>query len=380
MIKWLSILLLILYLPTLVVADQEEYDSGISDRIHINGEGAVAFFDTEEEGEFPNEEFRVDEAKLFFEAAIVQDIYVFIEIDLLRREDAAERLRLGELYVDFEDVGNKNRLFNVRFGRFDIPFGEEYLTRDAIDNPLISHSLSDIWGVDEGIQVYGVFQSLEYTLAIQNGGEPLANDFHSDKAIVGRLLVRPLPAFHLSVSAMRTGDLDVDDDRFSEVWFGNGFLLPLGSTLTTSVFSGEFFQGDAHANWQTGHVHAAAGILQYEDDDSAADNGRDADYFYIEAVQNLYQDADRKLHAAARFSRITADSGFPIVGFGNFERFLFDDDQLAEELWRLSLGVGYRIHKNILLKTEYSFENGRQVNGEDRDQENFFGIEAAMKF
>ncbi len=184
------LLLMILCSATVASAEQDEYSSGITDRIHINGEGGVAFFDTEEEGEFPNNEFRVDEAKLFVEAAIIEDIYVFAEIDLLQREEADKRLQLGELYIEFEDVGSKNGLFNFRLGRFDIPFGEEYLTRDAIDNPLISHSLSDIWGVDEGIEIYGSLKTLEYAFAIQNGGEPVANDFNSDKAVVGRLLYR----------------------------------------------------------------------------------------------------------------------------------------------------------------------------------------------
>ena len=37
----------------------------------------------------------------------------------------------------------------------NLPFGEEYQVRNAIDNPLVTHSLSDVWGIDEGVQVYG---------------------------------------------------------------------------------------------------------------------------------------------------------------------------------------------------------------------------------
>ena len=371
---------LLLLVASISFADQEDYSSGISDRIHINGEAGVAFFDTGREGDFPNEEFRVDEAKLFIEAVIIDDVYVFVEANVLTREEDNEIFEIGELYLEFEDIGKKARLFNVRVGRFDIPFGEEYLTRDAIDNPLISHSLSDIWGVDEGVQLFGSRHQFEYVIAIQNGGAPVLQDFNSDKSIAARMLYRPAANFHVSVSAMRTGDLDVDGDRFSEVWFGNGFLVPLGSLNATTVISGNIFQGDGHLSWKRGHLHVAGGQLQYRDDNIARNYSRNANYFYVEGVQHLTASSESPWYAAARFSRIDADNGFPLVGFGDFQTFLFDDERLTEELWRMSLGIGYRIRRNLLLKAEYSLENGRQVDGADRDNENFVGIEAAVRF
>jgi hypothetical protein len=65
-------------------------------------------------------------------------------------------LRFGELYLDCEDVSRlwgQDRMLNLRVGRFYIPFGEEYLDRFAIDNPLISHSVSDLWGEDNGVEL-----------------------------------------------------------------------------------------------------------------------------------------------------------------------------------------------------------------------------------
>ena len=360
--------------------DQADYTSSISDRLHLSGEGGVAYFDTESEGEYPEGAFRVDEAKLFVEAVVFEDIYIFAEINLLQREEDDEPLELGELYIEFEDIGNTGGLFNARVGRFDIPFGEEYLTRDAIDNPLISHSLSDIWGVDEGVEIYGNFKNVEYVFAVQNGGDPLFNDFNSDKALVGRVIARPLKNVHFSLSAMRTGDLDVQEDQYSEVWFGNGFIVPIGSPATTTTTAGEFFQFDGHFAWNTGNVHAALGRVHYDDNDSVADNSRDVDHFYIQVVQNLGRTNDNPWYAATRFSKITADEGYTLVGFGAYNYYLFNYYNLATELWRLSMGIGYRIRKNVLLKAEYSFENGEQLDGFDRDQENFFGFEAAVRF
>jgi len=78
-----------------------------------------------------------------------------------------------------------------------------------------------------------------------------------------------------------------------------------------------------------------------------------------------------------RFSEVIADKGIPIVGNGNSGDYF---SALTTDLWRLSLGIGYRFSDRLIIKTEYSFEGGQQVNGESRNQENFFGTEIAFKF
>src|SRR5690606_9146861 len=99
-----------------------------------------------------NGEFRPDEARLFAEVQLWRNVFVLTELNLVTREEPDEFFTLGELYVDFENVSGlwgSDNLVNVRLGRFYIPFGEEYTVRNPVLNPLISHSLSDIWGVDE---------------------------------------------------------------------------------------------------------------------------------------------------------------------------------------------------------------------------------------
>src|ERR1051325_7450340 len=178
-------------------------------KVNISGEGGVAFFNTGSEGIFPNAEFRVDEAKLFVEAPVWGDVYFFTELNLASRELDGLELRLGELYLDFENVSqlwNQDRMLNVRAGRFDIPFGEEYLARDAIDNPLISHSLSDLWGVDEGLELYGQVGG-----AYKSVWVPAPGYFTRKKRAPERWGFDPANRLHLSVSGMRTGDLDAQN-------------------------------------------------------------------------------------------------------------------------------------------------------------------------
>ena len=58
-------------------------------QINISGEGGVAFFNSGSHGQFPNAEFRVDEAKLFVEAPIWKEVYFFSELNLATRENSA---------------------------------------------------------------------------------------------------------------------------------------------------------------------------------------------------------------------------------------------------------------------------------------------------
>ncbi len=348
-------------------------------RLNISGEGAVGFFDSQRNGVFPNAEFRVDEAKLFVEAPIWDDVYFFSEINLAARTSDALELNLGELYLDFEAVSklwNAERLLNIRVGRLDVPFGEEYLYRDAIDNPLISHSLADFWGVDEGIEFYGSAGKMSYVIAVQNGGVPGARDFNPDKSVAARISYDPTKLVHLSLSAMRTGDLDVAGDELSELWFGGGWFRSIGSPATTE-FHANLIQADLALNFSRGHVRASGGYARYDDNDPLADNQRDFFFYSLEGVCNV----TRKFYAGARFSRIFVTDGYPLPGQGDMGNYFFNPfGPQAEELWRCSVGLGYRFSPNLLVKTEYSLEGGKEVGGARREDVDMFSAQAAFGF
>ena len=347
-------------------------------KLHVSGEGGAAFFHSESEGPFPNSEFRIDEAKLFIEAPLWKDVYFFSEVNITTRESTDNFMQIGELYVDFENLSrfwNRDGWLNLRVGRMDIPFGEEYLTRDAIDNPLISHSLTDIWGVDEGLEIYGCIAKVQYALAVQNGGHPTLRDFNPDKSIALRVGYDPMKRVHLSLSAMRTGALAVYGDGFSELWFGNAFIRSLDNVNATS-FQANLLEGDVQARWSKGYFKGAGGYVKYNDNGSA-DLQREVYYYYLEGVHHLLP----KFYAAGRWSQLFAPNGFPILGNGTWnEYFMGPGSSLTENLWRLSLGLGYRFNSNLLLKGEYSFNQGKELGGEKRTHENMVSLEAAFAF
>jgi hypothetical protein len=338
-------------------------------KVHLSGEGGAGLFATGSDGFAPEWEFRLDEARLFVDAQAWNNVYAYFELNLATHEN--QNVALGEAYVDAEDVsqlwGRPGQL-NVRIGRMYIPFGEEYLRRNAIDNPLISHSLSDLWGYDEGVEVYGATGKFSYVAAVQNGGNRQSRDFTSDKSLAGRFSYDPNQHLHFSVSGMRTGDLTASGDKTSAMWFGGGFFVPLG---TSSDFHANLAEVDAEWRCSHGYLKTRGGYVRYNDNE---DNGRDMYYYSIEGVRDLTE----KLYAAGRFSQIFALGGYPILGNNNPAEYF--PGPITEQIWRLSLGLGYRWNPNFILKSEYSFERGKEFNGETRDHEDLFATEAVFAF
>src|SRR5688572_21705730 len=74
---------------------EADVHSADSRKIFFGFEGGLAFVNTGSDGQYPNAEFCVDEAKLFVEASIWEETYVFGELNLMIREAEDENLRLG---------------------------------------------------------------------------------------------------------------------------------------------------------------------------------------------------------------------------------------------------------------------------------------------
>src|SRR5262245_22167275 len=99
-------------------------------KVHLGGEGAVGFFHSQPQGQFPNSEFRVDEARIFAEAPIWGEVYFFTELNLFTREEGGPTAQVGEMYLDAENLSrlwNRERQVKLRVGRFEILFTEYYL-------------------------------------------------------------------------------------------------------------------------------------------------------------------------------------------------------------------------------------------------------------
>lgn len=360
------------------------------DQIILSCETGVTWYLGQPESLYPESDFTVDEARLYLEAVISDGVYLFTELEIAAREPSlftGESVRMGEVYIEVESMG---RLFGLdggptlRMGRIDIPFGIEYLERDVMENPFISHTLADIWGIDEGIELFGNLGPLTYVASIQNGGISRLRDFDKDKAMTLRLGFSPMKDLEIFASAMRTGDLNAVPvsalglnatyDIASEVWLANGVLIPIGGTGTTK-YNGTFAQIDARYRWEGGHLQGAFGIGTYDDNDPSSDNSRDFTFYSVDLVQNIIN----KLYGAARYSYIEADKGYPLNGAGNRNDYFFNGF-LTKELEHFTLGLGYRFSANLVWKTEYTWEFGESMTGLKRDGTDIFATQVGVSF
>ncbi|MFM9079716.1 MAG: FtsB family cell division protein [Opitutaceae bacterium] len=342
-------------------------------KIQLSGEGAVAYFGGQRNAYFSRDVFRPDELKLFLEAPLGGSSYFFTEVDVFTRDSTSGSLRSGELYLELEGVSRlwgRDGQMTLRLGRVDIPFGEEYAQRDVIDNPLISHSVADFWGIDEGIEAFGTIGGVQYVLAAQNGGTNFAFDFASSKAVTLRVGFDPTPGLHFSLSGIRTGRIFQTSDTRAELWFGNDWIRRRTGSVATNFWA-DGIGGDLRKTFRSGHLAASAGRIRYRDDDPTRRFATSATYASVEGVARM----SRQLHFGARFSLADSDRGFNLIGDG-----LSPSPRPTEFLWRLSLGGGYQLTPHLLLKGEYSLNRGRWLGGARRDGENQVATEAAFKF
>ena len=342
--------------------------------VRIGGEGGFAYFLSGRDGPFPNGAFRWDDAKLYLDASVWKDVYFYSELDLMTREASDQNVHFGEMYVDFENVSalwSQDRLVNVRVGRFYDPFGEEYQVRGVMENPLIAHSASDLWGMDQGIEVYGQSDRVSYAVAVMDGGVSRLNTAHDDKSVAGRIGFDPGAHLHLSASGMWTGWVNAQGDVLSAMWFGNGFFRAINPAAVR--FEASLEEIDASYRWKGGRALLTGGLVQF--DDNVAGDSLNMSYYTFEATQHLYD----RLYGAFRFSGIRSPGGYPIAGLGNFGEYFFGN-VLTSELYRLSIGVGYQFGEPVELKIDYSPEWGRTTTGGGRDREDLFSTELGVKF
>ena len=347
--------------------------------IRLSGEAGLAIFRSGKDGSYPKADFRVDDVKLFVEAPVWQNVYFFGGLDLATRE-GGQAVQLGELYADAEKVfsAGPDRTLSLRVGRFYTPFGEEYQVRNVVDNPLVTHSLADLWGIDEGVQVYGTLGRLRYNLAAQNGGPKAPGTSDFDKAMTARVSLEAAPRLHLSASAMRTGSLAAANHGLSNLWFANAFFRTLDPAASAaSTFAADLFELDARTHWKTGHFLALAGWIAYNDSRLATDDTRHLNYYSLEVQQQLAGD----LSGAVRFSAIRAPDGYALAGLGAAGEYFYNPfGPLTIELQRLSVGLNYRFGPPLVWKMEYSRETGQLLGGMKRPDEDVFSTLLGMRF
>lgn len=364
--------------PETVIKEEHILEKEWFKRIDFSGFGAAGFVQTGKEANRSNGGFLNYEASLFVEAQVWENISFFTELQTIRLGDEDTKFaRTAEAYAHFKNPG-------LKLGRMDIPIGEEYLWQDAIDNPLITYSVSWPYGWDEGALFYGHLGKLGWVASVMDGSDVRGTDDDTDKALNLKLYGNPVEPLYLSASFMRNGEaaksaLEFSGSHIEPVGRG-GHSSSLGTSPSAKVDS-YLYELDAKYSFaQRGYLALTFGQCFIDDAVSAFD--RDFLYFTAEPLYNL----NDRLYLIARFSGIgTFDSGKgyhfdgkPYAGGNN--DFGYD----TKSLLRWAIGLGYKPNPRVVVKLEYSHDDFELISASTKDGgddgRGLIGAQVAVKF
>lgn len=357
--------------------------------IELSGFAASGFYDTGSAGTREHGSFEIREASLFVEGEVWENIGFYLEFQSNRLgKDNQVFTRTGEVYLHFRDINLfEDMPIAVKLGRIDIPFGEEYLRQDAIDNPLISFSAAYPYGWDEGVLVSGDYRGVNWIAAVTDGTDDRSTDTNSDKSLNLKFYGNPTDALYLSLSLMREGD--TSKGAFE---FGGSHLRPitssaglssLGHTASNEV---EGLLGGVNAMYSfdfmthEAYLALAGGMARQDDTDQLFD--RSFSWFSVEP----YISFSNNWYLVARYSEIGTyddNEGYAFSGktfTDGTGSFGFD----TRRLQRLALGIGWTPNPRTRAKLEIGKDWFSLIDvsplSTDNDDRLFLGLEAAVRF
>ncbi len=325
--------------------------------LEIHGFGAAGYYDTGSNGAVPSGSFSIKEASLFIYADVWEDIELFVEFQTNRLgKDDQLFTRTGEVYVHFRDLIDNGWLrLGLKAGRMDIPFGEEYLWQDAIDNPMITNSASYPYGWDEGLLIYGDIGRASFVAAIADGTDERSAEDDPEKAVNLKIGFDVSQSIAVSFSAMRNGNA-----AKSAMEFGGSHFEPVGASHVSSIgasnsetVDGTLYQVDGKFGFADDRAYVAVNVGQAKQDDDEAAFDRDFRWYGIEAFYQL----SPAWYAIGRVSEIgtyDANEGYhfdgKIYANGN-SAFGYD----TRSFRRFGIGLGFQPNP----RTRIKFEVGR---------------------
>ncbi|MGI9227749.1 MAG: hypothetical protein ACR2PU_03055 [Gammaproteobacteria bacterium] len=355
----------------------------------IHGFGAVGFYDTGSAGTREHGSFEIKEASLFVEAAVWKDISFFVELQTNRLgKDDDLFTRTGEVYAHFKDIPiGESTSLGMKLGRIDIPFGEEYLWQDAIDNPLITYSAAYPYGWDEGVLLYSSFHGLNWIFAVTDGTDARSSDENSEKAFNLKFYGNPWEPLYLSLSLMSNGDGTKSAFEFGGSHFrpiGAPFTSALGDSPSTEVESNLIelaskYNFDLMGN-TSGYVALTFGAAEQDDKVSSFD--RDFMWFSIEP----YLKFTNSWYTVLRYSEIGTYDNDEHYNF--YGKIYAGGDAVSsfdiERFQRLGIGLGWAPNPHIRAKFEigkdwFTLIDASPLSADNEDRE-FAGFEMAVGF
>jgi len=353
------------------------------ENVELGGYGAFTYLDTGGVGTAENGSFLVKEASLFVRAEVWERTF-FSSETWMTRFPASSGFTVAELNLTFTDLFAKDgeRGVGLKAGRFEIPFGEEYLRWDANETEFITFSAADPYGIDEGVELYGDLGEAHWIAAVTNGAGNNGADDSRSKLFAGKLYGAPRSDVYLSGSVLSN-----DDTGQSALRLSGHALAPVGTSGPSSAGSSPSRAVDATC-WEVdcllggsrrASVDLQIGQAAIDDDVSAFD--RDLSWWHVLPRVRL----NDELTLLVRYSEIgtyDSDEGYLFSGkpIAKGEDLGYDTSVLR----RLSGGLSWSVNPHVTAKFEIGRDSFDLIDVSPLDDEDderlFFGFELVASY
>ena len=402
------------------ISDMENQKPGVgasgagawAERIRLSGSSSLAYLQGQQDGLFNHGTVHVYDLRLFLDADLARDIELG-DAKLFRDAGFAfewnlERVgmlanNLGEVYVDLRGLGDSDAL-NLQFGRFQIPFGENYLrfSRGKYTDPFIALSAPPPWFWDEGVKLWGkLFEGkASYAFSLTDGENAVNYVPNGSQQLSLKLAIDPWEWLHLSLSGLSTGSVgSATSPAVASIWLGESIIRNLGAGSTAPIFDHgaivptgpnklhgvRMLGGDAIFKLPDARLWLSYGGAQI-DSSGGSLYDRDLIYWLAELMVQMRLISPRLAPAYVAFRA----SG--LGTYSNEEGYLLDFRNGAvgynmSQLETYALVVGLPLGDYLTLKTQYAFQHIGLVRGVTSQSvknaaahPNFFGMELGVHF
>lgn len=340
----------------------------VGTRLKISGRWAVGYFDSGENGSFPDGSFQLPEAKLRFDLQPDKINTITLRLNL----NNAVFNNVDYFYVDSKDflpfLRQTPFSLESRLGRFKLDYGEETWSNNPVESAVVSNSAANVNGNDEGLQLSGKIKIFEpipikWSASVTNGNSSTGADNENSKAFSGKIAINPLDDMYLSASYYHSDDLENGSSEISIAGIS-------GAPTNATNWTREIWEVDARYDFKKGkesldppaytdsvaYIRGAFGQFWDDAEISGVRRGttshlavedRDGDYGFVEGLYNI----NSKLFTAYRYSIVDLQKG---------QRASLNGIN-SNRHQRHSLGLGWRWSDKTILKAEYTWNKESDV-------------------
>jgi hypothetical protein len=291
---------------------------------------------------------------------------------------------VGEAYTQFKNVLNwgETGSLSIKLGRFDYPYGEDYMRQDAVDNPMITKNASWLWGWDEGIMLNSKWGDYGLTFAITDGAAARGTDDKGNKAWTAKLWGSPAKNLNLSASAHVMTDTINQEmwqgyQRFSKCTLPN--IAACAAATNTAQSPQSFVHGsmvEVGGNYRLGGFLFNGNWGRINLAGQAPKLGRQLTYYAVEPLYNF----GSKWYVVGRYS--TIGTGSNTSGVSLSDALNSGSTQNLKSLSRAAVAVGHRLNPATTLKAEIASDEMTAISSVSKvgNGRLNLGFQAAIRF